>query len=126
MEYPIRTSESNWLEKALELFMKRTSMCIIDDSGYGISSNSEFIKLFKKITLNSHLFLIFGGLLTIGLIGVIAILFILLSNKNINDTSIYAYLFATILCLLIPIYFIRKNQSPKIVIRQNEVEIIFK
>ena len=126
MEYPIRTSDSKWLEKALELFMNRTSMSIIDDSGYGISANSEFIKLFKKITLNSALFLPFGGFLGLGVITIIGILFLLLSGTSINDKSIYFYFFAAILCLFIPIYFIRKNRSPKIVIRHNEVDIIFR
>ena len=125
MKYPIKTSEPKWLEKALELFMNRTSMNIIDDSGYGISENSEFIKLFKKITLNSMLFLVFGSLLALGVIIFIGILFLLISAAHVNDISIYVYLFAAILFVFVPIYFIRKNKPPKIIIRQNEIDILF-
>lgn len=126
MGFPIKTSDNNWLEKSLELFMNRTSMSIIDDSGYGLNENSEFIKLFKKLTLNSLTFLAFGGFLGIGVITLIGILFLLLSGYSIIDKSIYLYFFAAILCLFIPIYFIRKNRTPKIVIRNNEVGIIFR
>ena len=73
--------------------MNRTSMSIIDDSGYGLSANSEFIKLFKKMTLNSLLFLIFGGFLALGFIAIIGILFLLISATHINDKSILVYLF---------------------------------
>jgi hypothetical protein len=125
MKYSIKTSDSKWLEKAIELFMNRTNMHILDDSGYGISENSEFIKFFHKITLNPTMFLILSGLFSLGFVAIIVIFILLLFAAHINDKSILLYLIPSTLCVVIPIYFFRKNRPPKITVHQNEVEIIF-
>ncbi len=61
MGFPIKTSDDNWLEKALELYDKRVSISITDDANYNLSISSDILKVFKRLTLSQRSLIFLGA-----------------------------------------------------------------
>ena len=113
MGYPLKTSDNNWLEKALELYEKRISFSIIDDAGYNFNIHSDVLKIFKRSTLSkkSLLFLIPFYVLAIVCMVLLYYSFSLQYTKYLG--VILSALFLVI-CVSIPTYFLVVNRSPEI------------
>jgi hypothetical protein len=124
MGYPLKTSDSKWLEKALELFNKRISFSIIDDAHYNLDKNSDIVKIFKGFSLR-HIELIFlGSFYTLSV--VCAILFYFsISLQYAKSLGLFLAFSGFIICFGLPTYYLRKNRPPHISQTESGIDIIF-
>jgi hypothetical protein len=124
MSYPIKTSDNNWLEKALELSEKRISISITDDSNYNITVDSDVIKLFKRFTLSQTALLLLGAFYVLGIICMVLLYysFSLQSTKYLGVTLSIVFL---IICLGIPTFYLLRNKHPKIEKTEHGIDIKF-
>jgi hypothetical protein len=124
MGFPIKTSDTNWLAKALELFEKRTSISITDDANYNLDLNSDSMKLFRKLTLNHRTLMIMSLFYALSLL--CAILFYLsLKLKYSQALGVILSAAGVVVCFAIPTYYLRKNRKPKIEKTDKGVDIKF-
>ena len=124
MGFPIKTSDSNWLEKALVLFEKRISISITDDANYNLNMTSDVMKLFKRYTISQN------GLMLIGAFYVLALvcLVLLYYSFSLQYTKYLGAILSTILffiCLGIPTYYLAKNRQPIIEKTEQGIDIKF-
>jgi len=124
MGFPIKTSDNNWLEKALELFAKRISISITDDANYNLNISSDVLKVFKRYTLSQTSLMFLGAfyVLAIGCLVLFYYSFSLQYTKNLGVTLSIIFL---IICIGIPTYYLSKNRRPKIEKTEQGIDIKF-
>ena len=124
MGFPIKTSDNNWLEKALELFDKRISISITDDANYNLNISSEVLKVFKRYTLSQRSLMYLGAfyVLAIGCLVMFYYSFSLQYTKYLGVTLSIIFL---IICIGIPTYYLSKNRRPKIEKTEQGIDIKF-
>ena len=124
MSYPIKTSDANWLNKCIELFEKRISISIIEDTNYNLNVNSDVIKSFRRFTLSkkSLSFLLLFYLLAVVCLVLFYYSFSLQSTKTLG--IILSIIFFA-LCSAIPTYYLLKNKAPRIRKTEQGIDIIF-
>lgn len=124
MGYPLKTSDNNWLEKAIELSEKRISLSIIDDNNYNLKLDSEVIKIFKKYSLSQTSLIFLGAFYALALFCMVLFHFSFSLQYTQTLGVILSALFIAI-CTVIPTYYVAKNRYPKIVKTEQGVDIKF-
>lgn len=124
MGFPIKTSDNNWLEKALELFEKRISISITDDANYNMNINSDVLKLFKRFTLSQTALMFLSVFYVLAIVCMILLYFSfsLQYTKSLGVVLSSAFM---IICTSIPTYYLAKNRRPKIEKTEKGIEIKF-
>jgi hypothetical protein len=124
MRFPIKTSDNNWLEKALELFEKRISISITDDANYNLNISSDVLKVFKRYTL-SQTSLMFLGAFYVLAIGCLVLFYYSFSLQYTKYLGVTLSLIFLIICIGIPTYYLSKNRRPKIEKTEQGIDIKF-
>jgi len=124
MGFPIKTSDTNWLEKALELFEKRTSISITDDANYNLNTESEVLKLFKRFTLPQTGFVFIGAFYVLAIVCAV-LLYHSFSLQYAKIIGITLSIILLIVCAGIPTYYLVKNRAPKIEKTKTGIDIRF-
>ncbi len=124
MGFPIKTSDNNWLEKALELSEKRISISITDDANYNLDTSSDVLKLFKKYSLSQTALMFLGAFYVLAIFCMVLLYysFSLQYTKYLGVTLSAIFLF---ICLGIPTYYLAKNRHPKIEKTEQGIDIKF-
>ncbi len=124
MGFPIKTSDPNWLSKAVDVFNQRISISIIDDANFGINENSDSLRMFKRHTLSLRQVIL---LLTFYLIALtcMVLLYLSFSLHYAKYLGIGLSVLFLIVCITIPTYFFVKNKAPLIFKSNLGVEIKF-
>ena len=113
MGYPIKTSNDDWLNKAIQLYHNRVSIDLIDDANYGLTLDSEIIEVFSKATLKVGQFIWTSIFYVFALVS--AYLFVRsFSVTHAKEVSLIFSGVGVILCLLIPSLVFHKNKAPKV------------
>jgi len=113
MGYPIKTSDSNWLGKALELYEKRISISIIDDAEYDLDINSDSMKSFKRFTLPYTAFKFLGVFYLLSIV-CMALFYYSLSLQYYKFLGIALSIIFLFICAGIPTFYLVKYRAPKI------------
>lgn len=120
----IKTSDEKWQTKATNLYYKRTSFSIIDDSKYGLNYVSDKLGLYKKTTLKgSQLLFVF----VIYLLAVVCGVLIFLSF-SLGDDKFFGIILSSIGLIVfafVPTYYLIKNKAPKVDEIDNGYEVNF-
>ena len=124
MGYPLKTSDDNWLQQALELVNKRISISIVDDANYNLNINSDSIKIFNKYSL-SYKELTFLGLFYALSLLCIFLLYLSTFLQYTKNLGLVLSFLGFIVCFSIPTYYLRKNRPPRITPIESGVDIIF-
>lgn len=124
MGYPIKTSDNNWLEKAIELSEKRISLSIIDDNNYNLKLDSEVIKIFKKYSLSQTSLIFLGAFYVLALFCMVLFHFSF-SLQYTQTLGVILSAIFIVICTVIPTYYLAKNRHPKIVKTEQGVDIKF-
>jgi len=124
MGFPLKTSDDNWLEKALELFEKRISISIFDDAPYNLNVNSDSMKMFKRYTLSQRALMFLGAFYVLSLVCVVLFyLSLFLQYSKLLEISLS--FIGVIVCFGIPSYYLIKNRAPIIEKTDNGIDIKF-
>ncbi|MBI9070135.1 MAG: hypothetical protein JEY94_00965 [Melioribacteraceae bacterium] len=125
MGYPIKTSQDDWLNKAIELFYNRVSFDLIDDGNFDLNLDSEILKVFAKTTLKESQ-IIWRSIFYVFAL-VCAYLFVI-SFSVIYGREIAQILSAlgVVACIAIPSLMLKRNKSPKIIEEDGLIKITFK
>lgn len=124
MGFPIKTSDNNWLEKALELFEKRISISITDDANYNLNISSDVLKMFKRYTLSQTALMSLGAFYVL----VIVCLVLLYYSFSLQYVKYLGVIISTVLlfiCIGIPTYYLAKNRHPEIEKTEHGIDIKF-
>ena len=124
MGFPIKTSNNNWLEKALELFEKRISISITDDANYNLNISSDVMKLFKRYTLSQTALMFLGAFYVLAIVCLVLLYY----SFSLQYTKYLGVILSTIfliICVGIPTYYLAKNRHPKIEKTEQGIDIKF-
>ncbi|MHB1688763.1 MAG: hypothetical protein ACYCVH_15525 [Ignavibacteriaceae bacterium] len=124
MGFPIKTSDNNWLEKALELFEKRISISITDDANYNLNISSDVTKLFKKYTLSQTALMFLGAFYVLAIVCMV-LLYYSFSLQYTKYLGVILLTIFLIICIGIPTYYLAKNRHPKIEKTEQGIDIKF-
>lgn len=124
MGFPIKTSDNNWLEKALELFDKRISISITDDANYSLNTNSDVLKVFKRYTLSQTSLMFIGAFYFLAIVCLV-LLYYSFSLQYTKYLGIILSIIFLIICIGIPTYYLSKNKRPKIEKTEQGIDIKF-
>ena len=124
MGYPLKTSNAEWLSKAIELYSKRISMSIVDDAFYNLNPDSDCLKGFKRYTMTvSNFFSVCLFYLLCGICFILLLVSLFIPHAKLFEITLsFAGL---IICYSIPTYQLAKNRPPKIRKTDSGVEIDF-
>jgi len=125
MRYPVKTSNENWLNKAIELYSSRVSLSLIDDGNFGIKNSKDIKKIFKGLSLKPSLLVAITAYYSIALICTV-LLFTFLKHPKTTFLEIGILLLSILICLAIPSYYLWQNKPPKIIIKDDGLEVIFR
>lgn len=122
MGFPVNTSAENWQQKVTELYKSRTSISIIDDSGYGRTGIMQAVSRLKTLNSNEKSFVILFYFLAI-----ICGISLWLSAHTTPSKPIVITLSAAgvILFSAIPTYQLAKNRAPIIENTEEGIDIRF-
>jgi hypothetical protein len=113
MGFPIKTSDNNWLIKALELSEKRIIISITDDNNYNLDISSDVLKLFIKYSLSQSALMFLGAFYVLAIVCMVMLYYFF----SLQYTKFLGLILSTIfliICIGIPTYYLAKNRHPKI------------
>ncbi|MCK9212230.1 MAG: hypothetical protein M0P61_15425 [Ignavibacteriaceae bacterium] len=124
MGFPVKTSDTNWLEKTLELFEKRISISIIDDASYKLHETSDIMKMFNRYTLNQRTLMFIGAFYVLSLVCIV-LFYQSLFLQYAKPLGVSLSFIGIIVCFGIPTYFLMKNKAPMIEKTDSGIDIKF-
>jgi len=124
MGFPLKTSDNNWLEKALELSEKRISISITDDANYNLDTSSDVVKLFKKYSLSQSALICLGAFYVLAIVCVV-LLYYSFSMHYAKYLGITLSIISFFICIGIPTYYLSKNRHPIIEKSEQGIDIKF-
>ena len=122
MGFPIKTSDKNWLEKALELSEKRISISITDNGNYNLNTNSDVLKLFKKYSLSQSALMFLGAFYVLAIVCMV-LLYYSFSLQYTKFLGVMLSAIFLIICIGIPTYYLAKNRHPIIEKTEQGIDI---
>jgi|GEM_PF-3080073 len=124
MGFQVKTSDSNWLEKTLELFEKRISISIVDDAFYKLQETSDIMKMFNRYTLNQRALMFIGAFYVLSLVCIV-LFYQSLFLQYAKLLGVSLSFVGIIVCFGLPTYYLMKNKAPVIEKTDNGIDIKF-